>query len=61
VDRLPYCLGASIKDGGAIEVLVVFYGVAVLDDAFGATEGRRGANDVRLLACIGASRRTRPM
>jgi hypothetical protein len=28
-----YCLGTSVENGGAVEVLVVFYGVAVLDDA----------------------------
>ena len=44
---VPYRLGASFEYGGAIEVLVVFYGVAVLDDAFGATESRRGAETVR--------------
>lgn len=37
-----YCLGASFEYGGAIETLVVFYGVAVLDDAFGAAERWRG-------------------
>jgi hypothetical protein len=31
-----YSLGASVKDSGSVEVLVVFYGVAVLDDAFSA-------------------------
>jgi hypothetical protein len=62
VYRFPYRLGAPFEYGGAIEVLVVFYGVAVLDDAFGAAEGRRGARGtVRLLACIEPSRRTRPM
>jgi hypothetical protein len=34
-----YRLGASFEYGGTVEVLVVFYGVAVLDDAFGAAEG----------------------
>jgi hypothetical protein len=38
-----YGLRASLQDGCAIEVPVVLDGVAVLDDAFGATEGRRGA------------------
>ena len=38
-----YCLGTSLKDSGAIEVLVVFYGVAVLDDAFSPTKRRRSA------------------
>jgi len=42
VDSIPYCLGASFEYGGAIETLVVFYGVAVLDDAFGAAERWRG-------------------
>lgn len=40
---LAYCLRASIEDGGAVEVLVVFDGVAVLDDAFGAAVGWRSA------------------
>jgi hypothetical protein len=34
-----YCLSASFEYGGAVEVLVVFDGVAVLDDAFGAAVG----------------------
>jgi hypothetical protein len=38
-----YRLGASFQDGGAVEVLVVLYGVAVLDDALGATVGWRCA------------------
>ena len=62
VYRFPYRLGASFEYSGTIKILVVFYGVAVLDDAFGAAEGRRGARGtVRLLACIVTSRRTRPM
>ena len=35
-------MGASFEYGGAIKTLVVFYGVAVLDDAFGAAECGRG-------------------
>jgi len=35
-------LGASFEYGGAIEILVVFYRVAVLDDAFGAAKRWRG-------------------
>jgi hypothetical protein len=45
---LAYRLGASFEDSGAIEALVVFDGVAVLDDAFGATEGRGRAMNALL-------------
>ena len=38
-----YRLGASVEYGSAVEVLVVLDGVAVLDDAFGATVVGRGA------------------
>jgi hypothetical protein len=34
-----YRLGAAVEDSRSVEVLVVFYGVAVLDDAFSATVG----------------------
>lgn len=34
---------ASFEYGTTVEVLVVFYGVAVLDDTFGSTKGWRGA------------------
>jgi len=36
-----YGLSAAFDDGRAIEVFVVFDGVAVLDNAFGAAEGGR--------------------
>jgi hypothetical protein len=36
-------LCASLEDGCSVEVLVVLYGVAVLDNALGAAEGRRRA------------------
>lgn len=58
-----HCLGASVEDGGAVEVLVVFDGVAVLDDAFGAAECWRCARG-NISPCIGLSRlglHTRPM
>lgn len=38
-----YRLGASVEYSPAVEVLVVFDGVAVLDDALGATVVGRGA------------------
>jgi hypothetical protein len=38
-----YCLSASFEYGGAVEVLVVFDCVAVLDDAFCAAVGWRSA------------------
>jgi hypothetical protein len=38
-----YCLRASFENRRSVEVLVVFYGIAILDDAFGAAEGRWGA------------------
>jgi hypothetical protein len=34
-----YRLGAAVEDSRSVEVLVVFYGVAVLDDAFSAAVG----------------------
>ena len=40
-----YRLGASFEDSGSVETLVVLYGVAVLDDAFGAAEGRWRTTD----------------
>jgi hypothetical protein len=36
---MAYRLCTAFKDSRSIEVLVVFYGVAVLDDAFGAAVG----------------------
>ena len=56
---VPYRLGASFEYGGAIEVLVVFYGVAVLDNAFGAAESGRGAEAVRGAGRSQASKHTR--
>jgi len=38
-----HCLGASVEDGCAVEVLVVLDGVAVLDDALSAAVVRRRA------------------
>jgi hypothetical protein len=37
--RTAYCLCASFEDRCAVEVLVVFYGVTVLDDAFSTAIG----------------------
>jgi hypothetical protein len=39
---MSHRLCASFEYGVAVEVLVVFYRVAVLDDAFGAAVGRWG-------------------
>lgn len=33
---VAHCLGASIEDGCAVEILVILDGVAVLDNALGA-------------------------
>jgi hypothetical protein len=52
-----YRLCASLEDSGPVEVLVILYGVAVLDDAFGATEGwRRAVDALSALSDIGMFR-----
>ena len=43
VQSVAHCLGASIEYGCAVEVLVIFDSIAVLDDALGAAVVRRCA------------------
>jgi hypothetical protein len=50
-----YRLRASLKYSRSVEVLVILYGVAVLDDAFGAAQGWRRAEDaLSALLYVGA-------
>jgi hypothetical protein len=52
-----HCLGASLEDSRSVEVLVIFDGVAVLDDALGAAKGwRRTADALSALLYVGAFR-----